>query len=64
MPPKLDPRLTPARPDLAAAHLKGQVEALERALTRIPSRPPPDASGALLASAAATRTSISSLAGP
>ena len=23
----LDPRLTPARPDLAAAHLKGQVEA-------------------------------------
>ena len=25
--PVLDPRLTPARPDLAAAHLKGQVEA-------------------------------------
>ncbi|WP_417489166.1 NlpC/P60 family protein [Maricaulis sp.] len=25
--PALDPRLTPARPDLAAAHLKGQVEA-------------------------------------
>ena len=25
--PQLDPRLTPARPDLAAAHLKGQVEA-------------------------------------
>ncbi|WP_300544840.1 NlpC/P60 family protein [Maricaulis sp.] len=25
--PDLDPRLTPARPDLAAAHLKGQVEA-------------------------------------
>ena len=24
---QLDPRLTPARPDLAAAHLKGQVEA-------------------------------------
>lgn len=28
MPPKLDRRLTPARPDVAAAHLKGRVDAL------------------------------------
>ena len=25
--PSLDPRITPARPDVAASHLRGQVEA-------------------------------------
>jgi cell wall-associated NlpC family hydrolase len=34
MAPVLDPRLTPARPDLAAAHLRGRVEALGYAEAR------------------------------
>ena len=51
----LDPRLTPARPDLAAAHLKGQVEAerfvepvdKQAVISAAPIRRAPDPDGAM-----------------
>ncbi|SDL84357.1 C40 family peptidase [Maricaulis salignorans] len=53
--PALDPRLTPARPDLAAAHLKGQVEAArfvepvdyQAIAASVPIRRTPEADGAV-----------------